>query len=59
MVRASRVDEGLVDREPEDDANCFIAARALNPQKARILLMVLLANGKGAPEEIQSAFDNP
>ncbi|WP_299191624.1 asparaginase [uncultured Erythrobacter sp.] len=59
VVRASRVDEGLVDREPEDDANRFIAARALNPQKARILLMVLLANGKGAPDAIQSAFDSP
>lgn len=59
VVRASRVDEGLVDREPEDDANRFVAARALNPQKARILLMVLLANGKGAPDAIQSAFDNP
>ncbi|MGI8943892.1 MAG: asparaginase, partial [Qipengyuania sp.] len=38
VVRASRTDEGLVDREPEDDANGFVAARALNPQKARILL---------------------
>jgi len=59
VVRASRVDEGLVDREPEDEANRFVAARALNPQKARILLIVLLANGIGAPDTIQSAFDNP
>ena len=28
VVRATRVDEGLVDREPGDDANGFIAARA-------------------------------
>jgi L-asparaginase len=58
-VRASRVDEGLVDREPEDDANRFVAARALNPQKARTLLMVLLANGVTDPARIQGVFDNP
>lgn len=57
VVRASRLDEGLVDREPEDDANGFIAARALNPQKARILLQVLLANGVDDPAAIQAAFD--
>ena len=59
VVRASRVDEGLVDREPEDEANRFVAARALNPQKSRILLMVLLANGVSEPEAIQQAFDRP
>ncbi len=57
VVRASRLDEGLVDREPEDDANGFVAARALNPQKARILLQVLLANGIEDPAAIQAAFD--
>ncbi|RIV78112.1 asparaginase [Pelagerythrobacter aerophilus] len=57
VVRSSRLDEGLVDREPEDDANGFIAARALNPQKARILLQVLLANGVDDPAAIQAAFD--
>lgn len=59
VVRASRVDEGLVDREPQDEANCFVAARALNPQKSRILLMVLLANGISDPAAIQQAFDRP
>ena len=59
VVRASRVDEGLVDREPEDDENRFVAARALNPQKSRILLMVLLANGISDPQAIQRAFDRP
>lgn len=59
VVRASRVDEGLVDREPEDDPNGFIAARALNPQKARILLQVLIANGVKDLGAVQSAFDNP
>ena len=58
IVRASRTDEGLVDREPEDDANGFVAARALNPQKARILLQLLIANGISDPAAIQSAFDN-
>jgi len=59
VVRASRVDEGLVDREPEDEESGFIAARALNPQKARILLRVMLANGIADPDAMQAAFDNP
>lgn len=57
VVRASRADEGLVDREPEDDANGFVAARALNPQKARILLQLLLASGETNPAAVQRAFD--
>ncbi len=57
VVRASRADEGLVDREPEDDANRFVAARALNPQKARILLKLLLASGETNPAALQRAFD--
>ena len=57
VVRASRADEGLVDREPEDDANGFVASRALNPQKARILLQLLIANGISDPAAIQRAFD--
>ncbi len=59
VVRASRVDEGLVDREPEDDPNGFIAARALNPQKSRVLLMVLIASGIADAASIQKAFDQP
>ncbi len=57
VVRSSRVDEGLVDREGEDEANRFVAARALNPQKARILLQLLLASGTSDPAAIQQAFD--
>lgn len=57
VIRASRADEGLVDREPEDEANGFVAARALNPQKARILLQLLLAGGETDPAAIQRAFD--
>lgn len=57
VVRASRADEGLVDRETEDVENRFVAGRALNPQKARILLQLLMANGITDPAAIQSAFD--
>ena len=57
VVRASRADEGLVDRESEDAANRFVASRALNPQKARILLQLLLAGGISDPAAIQKAFD--
>jgi L-asparaginase len=57
VIRASRADEGLVDREPEDAENGFVAARALNPQKARILLQLLLANGITDPAAIQRKFD--
>ncbi|GAA4052315.1 asparaginase [Parerythrobacter jejuensis] len=57
VVRASRLDEGLVDREPEDDANRFVAARALNPQKARVLLQFLIAAGVKEPAAIQEAYD--
>ena len=56
VVRASRVDEGLVDREPEDDSAGFIAARALGPARARILLQLLLANGITDPALIQKEF---
>lgn len=57
VVRASRVDQGLVDREPEDDTSGFIAGRALGPPKARILLQLLLANGITDPVHMQAAFD--
>lgn len=56
VVRSSRVDEGLVDREPEDDDANFIAARALGPARARILLQLLLANGITDPVRAQEEF---
>ena len=58
VVRASRVDEGTVEREPEDEALGFIAARSLGPAKSRILLQVLLANGVRDAAEMQAAFDS-
>lgn len=57
VVRATRVDEGLVDRAPDDDGDGFIAARALGPAKARILLQVLIAAGVRDPAAIQQAFE--
>jgi L-asparaginase len=57
VVRSSRLDEGLVDRHPQDSANRFVAARALGPPKARILLMVLIANRVADAAEVQAAFD--
>lgn len=59
VVRASRVDEGLVDRnvEVDDDALGLVAATALGPARARVLLMVLVANGVTDAESVQAAFD--
>ena len=57
VVRSSRLEEGLVDREPEDDANRFVAARALGPAKARLLLVLLIANGVSDLAAIQAAYD--
>ncbi len=59
VVRATRVDEGLVDRnvEVDDDALGLVAARALGPAKARVLLMVLIANGVTDAGAVQAAFD--
>lgn len=61
VVRAARVDEGLVDRnvEVDDDTLGLVAARALGPAKARVLLMVLVANGVTDAARVQAAFDHP
>ena len=59
VVRASRVDQGSVDRnlEVDDDRNGFIAARGLGPAKARILLQLALAGGMRDPARLQAEFD--
>ena len=59
VVRSTRVDEGLVDRnvEVDDDGLGLVAARALGPAKARVLLMVLIANGITDAASVQAAFD--
>jgi len=59
VIRSARVDEGMVDRnvEVDDDAHGFVAARSLGPAKARVLLMLLIANGVTDAGAIQAAFD--
>jgi L-asparaginase len=59
VARTTRVGEGFVDRnvEVDDDAMGFIAARDLNPQKSRLLLQLLLAQGRHDPAALQAAFD--
>lgn len=59
VVRSTRVDEGLVDRnvEVDDDTLGLVAARALGPARARVLLMVLIANGITDAVQVQAAFD--
>jgi L-asparaginase len=43
--------------EVDDDARGFVAARHLNPQKARVLLQLLIASGESDPRAMQAAFD--
>ncbi|MEM6475280.1 MAG: asparaginase [Pseudomonadota bacterium] len=59
VVRSHRVDEGMVDRnvEVDDDAHGFVASRTLGPAKARVMLMLLIANGVTDPAGVQAAFD--
>lgn len=61
IVRSSRTGSGFVNRNVEinDDENHFIAAADLNPQKARILLQLLLANKIHDLNIIQTAFNPP
>jgi L-asparaginase len=50
VVRSSRTGGGVVERniEIDDDAHGFIVAEELNPQKARVLLMLGLSRGLDA-----------
>lgn len=58
LVRASRVNGGRVERNGEhnDDEMGFVTADSLNPQKARVLLMLALTKTNSA-SEIQRFFD--
>jgi L-asparaginase len=58
VVRSSRVGSGIVKRnvEVDDDKLGFVAAQALNPQKARILLQAALLKTTDVGE-IQRMFD--
>lgn len=57
IVRSSRVGNGITARngEANDDQLHFVAADSLNPQKARILLMLALTKTND-PSEIQRMF---
>jgi L-asparaginase len=57
VVRSSRTGGGIVERnvEVDDDGGGFIAADELNPQKARILLMLGLTTTRD-PGELQELF---
>jgi len=58
VVRSTRVGSGFVNRnvEVDDDTLGFAVGLDLNPQKARILLQLLIANGITAPGAVQQAF---
>ncbi|TQL17984.1 L-asparaginase [Zymomonas mobilis] len=60
VVRSSRTGSGFVNRnvEVDDDKNSFVASYDLSPQKSRILLQILISNGKTKPSEIQTAFES-
>lgn len=57
IVRSARVGNGIIARngEANDDKYNFVAADNLNPQKARILLMLALTKTDN-PQEIQKIF---
>jgi L-asparaginase len=58
IVRSTRVGSGFVNRNVEvnDDTLGFAVSLDLNPQKARILLQLLIANGIKDPQAVQQAF---
>ena len=57
VVRSSRVGTGVVTPNPKrDEPGKFVTADNLNPQKARILLMLALTKTKDA-KEIQRIFN--
>jgi L-asparaginase len=58
VVRSARVGAGFVNRNVEvnDDSLGFVASFDLNPQKARILAQLLIANGVTDAQMVQKAF---
>ncbi|MED3959001.1 type II asparaginase [Priestia aryabhattai] len=56
IVRSSRVGSGVVTHEESDDKDTFVTSDSLNPQKARILLMLALTKTKD-PKKIQEYFN--
>ncbi|MFB9269024.1 asparaginase [Bradyrhizobium erythrophlei] len=58
VVRSTRVGSGFVNRNVEvnDDTLGFAVSLDLNPQKARVLLQLLIANGITEPKAVQQAY---
>jgi len=58
VVRSTRVGSGFVNRnvEVDDDKSGFIVSLDLNPQKARVLTQLLIANGITSLAKVQEAF---
>ena len=58
VVRSARVGSGFVNRNVEvnDDTLGFVVSYDLNPQKARILTQLLIANGVNDAQAAQKAF---
>jgi L-asparaginase len=56
VVRDTRVPEGMVTHEQIDTDNEFVNSSNINPQKARILLMLALTQTKD-PNKIQEYFN--
>jgi L-asparaginase len=58
VVRSTRVGSGFTNRnvEVDDDKLGFVASLDLNPQKARILAQLLIANGITDSKRVQDAF---
>jgi L-asparaginase len=58
VVRSSRVCYGHMTHETNDDRFGFLSAGTLNPWKARVLLMLVLAEGVTDHAARQHIFDN-
>ncbi|AKG37913.1 L-asparaginase [Paenibacillus durus ATCC 35681] len=56
VVRSTRTGSGVVTHSANDDKSGFVSSDSLNPQKARILLMLALTKTKN-PAVIQTFFD--
>lgn len=56
IVRSSRVGSGIVTHEKTDDEHHFVSSDSLNPQKARILLMLALTKTKD-PNKVQTYYE--
>ncbi|WP_217609103.1 type II asparaginase [Bacillus sp. GbtcB10] len=56
IVRSSRAGNGIVTHEKMDDEHHFVSSDSLDPQKARILLMLALTKTKD-PDKIQSYYE--